>query len=63
MNFMDALQALIAGKYVTRSYWQNIAYLILLPKVNSIWLIEGQLSKHWSPLIADLQADDWQIME
>lgn len=64
MLFQDALDGLLAGKYVTRSAWTDGSYLIFLPGMVSVFKVVVQPQQNvgnylW--LVTDFQADDWQI--
>ena len=66
MLFMEALENVIEGKYVTRNAWDSTGeYIILLPGMPYIWKILTQPQANagtWTPLVADLEADDWKIV-
>jgi Protein of unknown function (DUF2829) len=66
MLFMEALANVIEGKYLTRNAWDVTGeYIILLPGMPYIWKILTQPQPNagtWTPLVADLDADDWKIV-
>jgi hypothetical protein len=67
MKFTDALEALMAGKYVARAAWDATGeYVVLLPGMLYIWKILTQPNPNagnWLPLVADLNADDWKVVQ
>ena len=67
MLFQDALNALLEGKYVTRNAWDATGeYVVLLPSMQYIWKILTQPNPNagnWLPLVSDLLADDWKIVD
>lgn len=67
MLFNDALKALLDGKYVMRNAWKQTGeYVILLPGMQYIWKIltkPNSNAGNWLPLIVDLMADDWEVVD
>jgi len=67
MTFDDALKALLAGKYVARTSWDNTGeYIVLMPGMQYIWKILIQPNPNagnWLPLVADFEADDWKVVK
>lgn len=67
MFFHEALDALVKGKFVARAQWDSTGeYCILLPGMPYIWKILTQPNPNagtWTPLVADLLADDWKIVD
>lgn len=67
MNFDQATQALIAGKYVRRSIWTvQDGYLALLPGIPYAWKILTQPNPNagtYPFLIADFLAEDWEASD
>jgi hypothetical protein len=67
MMFEEALKHLIEGEYVQRTAWKTTGeYVISLPGIPYIWKILTQPSPNagnWLPTIADLQADDFEVIK
>lgn len=64
MNFTEALAQLQLGKYVKRSSWED-GYCALMPSMNSIWrilIVPNPNAGNYLPLLADLLADDWEVL-
>jgi Protein of unknown function (DUF2829) len=71
MDFSDALQQLKDGKKLRRRIWEPDYYIVLprvmptLPHVPAIKLMTiGRIELHdrWSPMAADLLAEDWSTL-
>lgn len=64
MKFVEALDALLEGKYVQRKEWRNIGeYIVLMPGMSHIWKIITQPQPNagnWLHTLADLLAEDWE---
>jgi hypothetical protein len=67
MQFNDALQAMLAGKYVARAAWDAEAkYCVIMPGMTFMWLIQTIPNPNagvWMGMVADLLADDWKVIE
>lgn len=67
MLFNEALAELVKGKYLQRAAWEASAeYVVLLPGMQYVWKILTQPTPNagnWLPFVADLQADDWKVVE
>jgi uncharacterized protein DUF2829 len=66
MNFQEAFNLLINGKFVTRNGWEAGRYLVLLPMMPSIWMcatVPNPAAGNWQPLVQDLAADDWKLLD
>ncbi len=67
MLFNEALDLIIKGKFLSRNAWDKTGeYCILLPGMQYIWKILTQPTPNagnWLPLVADLLADDWKVIE
>jgi len=66
MLFTEALKDLEQGKYVTRNGWNDGSYLALLPAMQYVWRVvtlPNPAAGNWLPMISDLNADDWKVLE
>lgn len=67
MMFEEALKHLVAGEYIQRNVWKTTGeYVISLPGIPYIWKIITQPAPNagnWLPTIADLQADDFEVIK
>jgi len=66
MMFNEALKHLVEGAYIQRTPWKATGeYVISLPGIPYIWKIITQPAPNagnWLPMIADLMADDFEII-
>lgn len=67
MLFEEALKEIVKGKYLARSGWDATGeYVVLMPGMQYIWKILTQPNPNagnWLPLIDDLTASDWKVIE
>lgn len=67
MLFTEALKALTEGKFAARTEWEcNGEYVVLLPGMPYLWKIMTQPNPNagnWLPLLADLEANDWNVVD
>lgn len=67
MLFQEVLDHLQDGKYLVRDAWESTGeYIVLMPGMQSIWKILVQPTPNagnYLPLMADLIAEDWKILE
>lgn len=67
MLFKEVMDNLLDGKCLARAGWASTGeYITLMPGMQTIWKILIQPNPNagnWLPLVVDLLADDWQVME
>jgi hypothetical protein len=67
MQFMEAVSNLENGKYVARGAWDHSGeYIVLMPGMQYIWkimTIPNPNAGNWIPLMSDIMADDWKVVE
>ncbi len=67
MLFMEAIKAATENKFVSRTAWDSTGdYLSALPGMPYIWIIKTQPQPNagnFLPLVADMLADDWKIVD
>jgi hypothetical protein len=67
MIFTEALALLEKGEFVTRPCWKEEGkYICHMPGMASIWMISHRPNPNagnWLPLVADYQAQDWELVE
>jgi Protein of unknown function (DUF2829) len=63
MNYQEALEAMIEGKYVARESWKDQAkYCVLMPGMPFVWLIQTIPNPNagvWMGTVEDQKAEDW----
>lgn len=67
MNFVEALELLNKGEFVTRTAWKaEEKYLCFMPGMQSIWQIltkPNPTAGNWLPFVADFMAQDFELVE
>ena len=67
MLFTEVLEHLQKGAYAARHKWSTTnEYVALLPGMQYIWKIltvPNPSAGNWLPLVEDLQADDWKVID
>ena len=68
MLFSEALQEMLKGNFVTRETYEKTTgeYYVLLPGMQFVWKIVTQpnpAAGNWLPLVDDLTASDWVVVD
>ena len=63
LSFMEAVEAMSAGKKVRRASWDYEKEICPFEPRRGGRRIQEKTGSQWSPMIEDLEANDWQIVE
>ena len=69
MIFEEAVKHVVNGEYIQRNAWTSTGeYVVGLPGIPYMWKIlpnsvPNPSAGNWMPCIADLMADDYQVMK